>query len=138
VEILVSDIAELDAAAGQILEEAGECRVFLLFGAMGSGKTTLVRALCKQLGVQDEVTSPTFSLVNAYAMPGDGQWAYHMDLYRIERPEELLEIGLEEYLFSGFPCFVEWPELAEGLFPEEVVRLSLEVLPDSSRKIVVL
>jgi len=129
-------VRELDQVARQLLQEAGERRVFLFSGELGSGKTTLIRAVCRQLGVQDEVTSPTFSLVNAYRAE-DG-WVYHMDLYRLEREEELLEIGLEEYLFSGAYCFVEWPHLAEPVLPEGVMRVELHVLPDYSRKIVAL
>jgi tRNA threonylcarbamoyladenosine biosynthesis protein TsaE len=129
-------VRELEQVARQLLQEAGERRVFLFSGELGSGKTTLIRALCRELGVQNEVTSPTFSLVNAYR--AEGGWVYHMDLYRLEGEEELIEIGLEEYLFSGAYCFVEWPQLAAAVLPEGVVRVELRVLPDYSRKIVVL
>lgn len=95
---------------------------------MGSGKTTLIKQLCAELGVEDEVTSPTFSLVNEYQ--GRTEPIYHFDLYRIRSEEELYDIGYEDYFFSGYLCLVEWPEMASGIIPERHVSVKIRVEND--------
>ncbi|WP_224490527.1 tRNA (adenosine(37)-N6)-threonylcarbamoyltransferase complex ATPase subunit type 1 TsaE [Robertkochia flava] len=115
-------IDQLDEACQFILDHA-KSRVILFKGAMGAGKTTLIKSMVKLLGSSDNVTSPTFSLVNEYhTLAGP---VYHFDLYRLEDEEEASEIGLEEYLYSGAWCFVEWPEKAQGLFPEKTALVDI-------------
>ena len=101
---------------------------------MGAGKTTFIKALCAELGVTDEVSSPTFSLVNEYHT-SSGEKIYHFDFYRIENEEEVYDIGYEEYLYSGHRCFIEWPEMIGGLVPEDAVTIRIEETGPMSRKI---
>lgn len=108
--------------------------VVALRGPMGAGKTSFVHALCDVRGVKDAVSSPTFSLVNEYLVPGGGK-IYHVDLYRIRDEEEAMQAGIEDILYSGSVCFVEWPEKAPGIFPPETVEAEIEVNPDMSRTV---
>lgn len=108
-------------------------RKFALYGELGAGKTTLVRAFCRELGVSgDQISSPTFTLVNEY---GPMPIVFHLDLYRIESEEELAEIGLEQYLDGPEYCFVEWPEVAEGWLDESFCRIDLEILLNGHRRL---
>ena len=106
--------------------------VVALYGAMGAGKTSLIKALCKEAGVVGTVSSPSFSLVNKYET-ADGQTIYHFDFYRINRISEAYDLGYEEYFYGGDLCFVEWPETIEELLPPDTVRIRIEVKPDGSR-----
>ncbi len=106
--------------------------LFLLQGDLGAGKTTLIQSMCTFLGVEEPVTSPTFSLVNEYDSPDYGS-VYHMDLYRLEKEEDLVQIGLEEYLDSGNLCFIEWPEVAQGKFDKKLVRIEIAMGSDNIR-----
>jgi tRNA threonylcarbamoyladenosine biosynthesis protein TsaE len=115
---------DLPAIAEKIIKNAGENRLFALYGEMGVGKTTLILQLIKVLNVEDEGSSPTFSIVNEYRTK-KGEAVYHFDLYRIENEEELFDIGYEEYFFSGSYCFIEWPENAGGLLPDDVVQIHI-------------
>lgn len=117
-----SSVADLDPIACQIINLFPGNRVFALYGQMGVGKTTFVKSLCKKIGVQDVVSSPTFSIVNEYS-PGDTQGVYHFDFYRINKLEEVFDMGYEEYFFSGQYCFIEWPEKIETLLPENSIRI---------------
>jgi tRNA threonylcarbamoyladenosine biosynthesis protein TsaE len=121
----VDGTGELPKAAKQIIDFAGETRVFLFDALMGAGKTTLIKELCKALGVKDNMSSPTYSLINQYQ--GNTGPIYHMDLYRAKSPEELMDIGVEEYLDSGNYCFIEWPEHIKGLIPGHYVNISISV-----------
>lgn len=112
----------------------GDHRVVALHGQMGAGKTSFVHALCDVKGVQDAVTSPTFSLVNEY-LDSQGSKIYHLDLYRIRDEEEALQAGIEDILYSGASCFVEWPEKAPGIFPPDTLKAALTVNEDQSRTI---
>lgn len=129
----VSNLTELPQAARQVLEFAGQQRVFLFFGVMGAGKTTLTKAICAEIGVDTAVSSPTFSLVNEYEYPGG--LVYHFDCYRLKSPTEALDFGIEEYLYSGEYCLLEWPEKIEGLWPESYLSISLKEAVDGSRQI---
>ena len=106
--LLINSLHELDDAAQKIIEYAGSQKTFLFYGDMGAGKTTLIKSLCKQLGTNDNVASPTFSIVNEYNAPGRN--IYHFDFYRLKTQTEALDMGFEEYLYSGNYCFIEWPE----------------------------
>ena len=127
-------LSDLPHVARLIVEAARECRVVAFYGQMGSGKTTLIQQVCLQLGVNQEVTSPTFALVYEYA-GRDQHPVYHFDFYRIEDPVEALDFGLEEYLDSGNICLMEWPEMIEDLLPEERLEVRLTVNPDQTRAI---
>jgi tRNA threonylcarbamoyladenosine biosynthesis protein TsaE len=117
---------ELPRVAEKLLEAAGRDRVFVLQGAMGAGKTTLIKELCAQLGVSDPTSSPTFSLVNEYRSK-DGSPVYHFDFYRIKSESEAYDMGFEDYLYSGNYCFIEWPEKIPGLIPQDCVRIEISV-----------
>jgi len=125
--------SELPELAKRLLSEAGARRIFLLDGTLGAGKTTLIKQLCARLGVDpNEVHSPTFALVNEY----EGvETIYHLDLYRLKDLDEAINIGIEDILYSGHYCFIEWPGLIEPMLPDEVIRIKLELAPDSARKI---
>lgn len=124
--ITCAGLHELDAVASRILDLYPQARVFAISGAMGAGKTTFIQALCRNLSVSDTVTSPTFSLVNEYRTSNNTP-VFHFDLYRLRKPEELLDIGYEEYFYSGHYCFVEWPEIAAGLIPDDCLKIYIEV-----------
>lgn len=107
--------------------------VFAFYGAMGAGKTTFVKALCVELGVEDVVNSPTFAIVNEYHSDLLDGPVYHFDFYRIRRLSEAYDMGAEEYFYSGAPCFVEWPELIEELLPAEALAVTITEQPDGTR-----
>lgn len=140
-EILVKNLSEITTAAKEILQTAADRKVFTLTGDLGAGKTTLTQAICRALGVRENVTSPTFSLVNEYSYldkNGQEQLFRHLDLYRLKNLDEALDIGIEDYLEDGQYCFIEWPEIIDPLLPEEVVKINISILRDSSRKIIIL
>ena len=133
-EIHIKNIEDLDRAAGEFLEKIGDNTLVALFAPMGSGKTTFTTAVCRVLGVTDPVGSPTFAIVNEY-MRADGDPMYHFDFYRINKLQEAVEIGLYDYLDSGYLCMMEWPENIEELLPEETLKVHIQVNPDQSRTI---
>jgi tRNA threonylcarbamoyladenosine biosynthesis protein TsaE len=116
---------DLPAAARKIMEDFPQARVFALHGPMGAGKTSLVKAFCQVMGVEDAGASPTFSLVNEYA-DGQGGKVFHFDFYRINRIEEVFDMGYEDYFYSGNFCFLEWPERISELLPEAFVYISIQ------------
>lgn len=120
------DESEFSRAARRILDFAGEHKILAFFGEMGAGKTTLIRFICRELGVSGTVSSPTFSIVNEYRAQG-GRSVYHFDFYRIKKEAEAVEIGLEEYFESGAICLVEWPEKILNLLPHPRVRVDIRV-----------
>jgi tRNA threonylcarbamoyladenosine biosynthesis protein TsaE len=126
---------DIKQAARQFVDGMGENTVFAFYGKMGAGKTTFIKAVCEQLGVDDTVTSPTFAIVNEYEAAG-GRPIYHFDFYRIKKVSEAYDMGCEEYFYSGHPCFIEWPELIEEVLPEETVDVTIEALPDGERRLV--
>lgn len=132
-QIQITSLEDLDRAAGEFLEAIGDNTLVAFYAPMGAGKTTFTTAICKALGVkEDAISSPTFAIVNEYR-GGKGQPIYHFDFYRIERPEEALDIGLYDYLDSGELCLMEWPENIEGLLPEETLKVNIQVNADGSR-----
>ncbi len=116
-----------------------EVKCFAFYAPMGAGKTTFIKALCEELGVEDVITSPTFAIVNEYTSGTDsvlkGMPIFHFDFYRIKKLEELYDMGAEEYMYSGSPCLMEWPEMAEDILPEETIKITITPLPDGSRVI---
>lgn len=133
-KIVITDRSRLRDAARHFLKETAGKRIFAIYGQMGSGKTTFIKAVCHEMGVADTVTSPTFTLINEYRRPGDLP-VYHFDFYRIKNISEALDFGIEEYFDSASPCYMEWPELIEPLLPPETLRLSIKVMDDGSRVI---
>ncbi|HYH56251.1 MAG TPA: tRNA (adenosine(37)-N6)-threonylcarbamoyltransferase complex ATPase subunit type 1 TsaE [Anseongella sp.] len=123
-ELRCSGPEELPSCAGKLLDFAGGERIFLFYGEMGAGKTTFIRAICRQLGVTSPVSSPTFALINEYA--GREGPVYHFDFYRLKNETEAYDIGAEEYFESGHPCLVEWPERVQGLLPPRHIRVEIE------------
>ena len=131
--IQIASLDDLDRAAREFLEQTPDLSIIAFYAPMGAGKTTFTTALCHVLGVRDDaVSSPSFSIVNEYRT-ASGEPLYHFDFYRITKPEEALDIGLYDYLDSGCPCIIEWPENIEDLLPEETLRVSITVNPDNSR-----
>ena len=131
---ICSSLNELAGIAKDILKRVNTPQIFALYGEMGTGKTTLIKEFCASLGVTDTVTSPTFSLVNEYQTTDNGP-IYHFDVYRIEKVEEVMDIGYETYFFSGNYVFIEWPELIKELLPEKYVYIKIRELDDGSREI---
>ncbi len=132
--ITISSLQELDNAAARFLELAGERAVIAFSGEMGAGKTTFIQALCRNLGVNVEVNSPTFSLVNEYFTPV-GNSIFHFDLYRIETPDELFDMGYEEYFYSRSLCLIEWPEKARNLIPDDALWVHIVIGENEARLI---
>ncbi|MBR4644352.1 MAG: tRNA (adenosine(37)-N6)-threonylcarbamoyltransferase complex ATPase subunit type 1 TsaE [Bacteroidaceae bacterium] len=126
---------DIRQAAKQFVEGMDEHTVFAFYGKMGAGKTTFIKAVCEELGVNDTVTSPTFAIVNEYEA-ASGRPIYHFDFYRIKKVSEAYDMGCEEYFYSGHPCFIEWPELIEEVLPEETVNITIEALPDGERRLI--
>jgi tRNA threonylcarbamoyladenosine biosynthesis protein TsaE len=124
VKITLRSEADLGQAARKLLNAFPSGRVFALYGSMGAGKTTFIKALCHELGVGDIVQSPSFAIVNEY-LTGAGESIYHFDFYRVKSISEVFDIGYENYLFSGNYCFLEWPEKVERLLPEGTVRVRI-------------
>ncbi len=129
----VNSVEELETLVPEILDAGKGVSIWLLHGQMGSGKTTLTRALCNFLGTTDNVSSPTFPIVNEYLL-SSGDKLYHFDLYRLQTLREALDIGIEEYLDSGSWCLIEWPGLIESLLPDTYIELEL-LVTDKGRKI---
>ena len=121
----VNNLEELPAAASAFITALNGKKVFLFDAQMGAGKTTFIKELCRTLGVMDNMSSPTYSIVNEYT--GAIDVIYHFDLYRVQSLNECLDIGMEEYLYSGNYCFIEWPEMANSLYPEDAVKVSIRI-----------
>ena len=132
-KIIINTPAAIRDAARTFIADMGKARVFAFYGQRGAGKTTFIKAVCEELGVEDVITSPTFAIVNEYQMTGDGNPIYHFDFYRIRRIEEVYDMGYEDYFYSGALCFIEWPELIEDILPDDAVRISIEQQPDGTR-----
>ena len=132
-ELRIDNIDSIREAARQFVAATGENTVFAFYGKMGAGKTTFIKAVCEELGVEDVITSPTFAIVNEYRSDTTGELIYHFDFYRIKKSEEVYDMGYEDYFYSGALCFIEWPELIEELLPEEAVKVTIEENADGSR-----
>lgn len=135
-EIRIKSIEEIAVAAKEFVAAMGERKVFAFYGKMGAGKTTFIKAVCEELGVEDVINSPTFAIVNEY-VDGQGEPVYHFDFYRIKNQQEVMNLGYEDYVYSGHVCFMEWPELIENLLPDDAVKVTIEEEIDGGRVLVV-
>ena len=135
-EFTIHHLDEIREVARRFLDAMDDRTVFAFRGTMGAGKTTFIKALCEELGVQDVINSPTFAIVNEYGPTDDGRLIYHFDFYRINKPEEAYDFGYEDYIYSDALCFIEWPEKIEELLPPDTVNVYLEEQPDWSRRVV--
>ena len=134
-EIKIQSLESIHEAAREFIAAMGDNTVFALYGKMGAGKTTFVKALCEELGVTDVITSPTFAIVNEYRSDETGELIYHLDFYRIKKLSEVYDMGYEDYVYSGALCFIEWPEKIEDLLPGDVVEVAITESPDGSRTV---
>lgn len=132
-ELRIDSIETIREAAKQFVAALEENTVFAFYGKMGAGKTTFIKAVCEELGVEDVITSPTFAIVNEYRSETSGELIYHFDFYRIKKIEEVYDMGYEDYFYSGALCFIEWPELIEELLPGDAVKVTIEENEDGSR-----
>lgn len=133
-EIRIDNLDNIREAAHRFIAAIGESTVIAFYGKMGAGKTTFIKAVCEELGVDDVITSPTFAIVNEYRGEGIPP-VYHFDFYRIDRIEEAFDFGYEEYFYGGDLCLVEWPEKIESLLPDDAMTVRIEVTGEDSRTI---
>ena len=132
-EIRIDHLDNSRVAAQEFIAHIGDSKVFAFYGKMGAGKTTFVKAICEELGVEDVITSPTFAIINEYTTGQEETAIYHFDFYRIKKLEEVYDMGYEDYFYSGALCFIEWPELIEEILPDDAVRVNIIEQPDGSR-----
>ncbi len=133
---VIFTLDDLEAVAQKLQEITARYQVVAFHGEMGVGKTTLIKAWCKAMGVGDNIASPTFSIINQYRA-NSGKLIYHMDLYRLKDAEEAINSGVEDCLFSGNTCLVEWPEKAPEIFPDKTLHLFIYALNANTRKLVI-
>ena len=143
--IIIKDIEHIREAAREFIEYFHDCfadknavKCFAFYAPMGAGKTTFIKAICEELGSEDVIASPTFAIVNEYTLNSklstlNFQLIYHFDLYRIKKQEELYDIGADDYFYSGSPCFIEWPEMAESALPDETIKITITPQNDGCR-----
>lgn len=134
-EITIQSLDQIQEAAHQFVSLMGDDTVFAFYGKMGAGKTTFIKAVCQELGVTDNVTSPTFAIVNEYRSETTGELIYHFDFYRIKKLEEVYDMGYEDYFYSGAVCFIEWPELIEELLPGNTIKVCIEETEGGARRL---
>ena len=135
IEIKIASLEQLPEVARQFMAQMGDYTVYAFYGEMGAGKTTFINALCKELGVESDVTnSPSFAIINEYRSDTTAELIYHFDCYRLENEAEAQDIGAEDYFDCGALCFIEWPERIEGLLPDDTVRVDIIVNPDDDSR----
>ena len=138
-EIKINSLDSIREAARQFIDGIGQHRVFAFYGSMGAGKTTFVKAICEELGVDDVITSPTFAIINEYALDSDllpdVSSVYHFDFYRIKKLEEVYDMGYEDYFYGNGLCFIEWPEMMEELLPDGATKVQITENPDGTRTV---
>lgn len=134
IKIEIRSLNEINNAAKKLVETFGNQRIFAFYGKMGAGKTTFIKALCEELGSEDNVTSPTFALINEYTT-NSSMLIYHFDFYRIKNIQEAFDLGYDDYFFSGNYCFVEWPEMIEQLLPTDIVEVKITADENEMRTI---
>lgn len=133
--ITIDSTSDLGHAARDFIALMGDNTVFAFYAPMGTGKTTFIKAVCEELGVSDVINSPTFSIINEYRSDQTGELIYHFDCYRLNKIEDALNLGVEDYFDSGSLCFIEWPELLEPILPNDTVHVRIEELEDGKRRL---
>ena len=134
----MASLEQLEEVAYKFMTEMGDYTVFAFYGEMGAGKTTFINELCKQLGVETDITSsPSFAIINEYRSDTTAELIYHFDCYRLENEQEAIDIDAEDYFDSGALCLIEWPERIDALLPDDTVRVDITVNDDESRTIIV-
>ena len=131
-KIKINSLDNIHEAAKQFIKNMGKGNIIAFYGKMGAGKTTCIKAIWEELGVEDVITSPTFAIVNEYTTK-TGEPIYHFDFYRIKKIEEVYDLGYEDYFDSSHLCFLEWPELITDLLPEDTLKVTISVEDDGSR-----
>lgn len=134
-EIRIDNLDNIREAARRFVDAMGESTVIAFYGKMGAGKTTFIKAVCEELGVDDVITSPTFAIVNEYRSADSGELIYHFDFYRIKKLDEVYDMGYEDYFYSGALCLIEWPELIEELLPGDALKVTIVEAGDGSRTV---
>lgn len=134
--LTINSIKEIHKTAEKFIDQIGEKKIFAFNGKMGAGKTTFIKAICEVMGVKETINSPTFSIVNEYEA-ADGRIIYHFDCYRIDKIQEALDLGAEEYLCSGNLCFIEWSENIAPLLPDSLVNVDIEEIENGKRQIII-
>ena len=137
INIIIKKKENIREAAVQFISHIEDNTVFAFKGNMGAGKTTFIKAICEELGVEDVINSPTFSIINEYRSEKTGELIYHFDFYRINKISEAYDMGTEDYFESGALCFIEWPEIIQQLLPENTVFIDIIELPDGSRSLTI-
>lgn len=132
-KISIKSLDSIHEAARKFIKNMGTGHVFAFYGKMGAGKTTFIKAVCEELGVDDVITSPTFAIVNDYTSSKDDSHIFHFDFYRIKKLEEVYDMGYEDYFYSGSLCFIEWPELIEDILPGDAVKVTVTQNEDGGR-----
>ena len=132
-KISIKSLDSIHEAACEFIKNMGTGHVFAFYGKMGAGKTTFIKAVCEELGVDDVITSPTFAIVNDYTSSKDDSHIFHFDFYRIKKLEEVYDMGYEDYFYSGSLCFIEWPELIEDILPGDAVKVTVTQNEDDGR-----
>jgi tRNA threonylcarbamoyladenosine biosynthesis protein TsaE len=130
--IYIENLNAINIAAQNFIKNVKDKKVFAFYGEMGAGKTTFIKAVCENLGVEDMINSPTFSIINEYSTTNEDT-IYHMDCYRIEKESEAMDIGVTDYLYSGNYCFIEWPEKIERLLPDDIVKVKIVEIENGIR-----
>ena len=131
----IESLDKIHEAAKEFIAGMDDRTVFAFYGPMGAGKTTFIKAICEELGVEDVINSPTFAIINEYRSDTTGELIYHFDFYRINKLSEAEDIGTEDYFYSGALCFIEWPEKIDELLPGDVVNVTISENPDGSRTV---
>lgn len=131
-KIKIDSLDNIHVTAKKFIANMGTGKVFAFYGKMGAGKTTFIKAICEELGVNDVITSPTFAIVNEYTADNETP-IYHFDFYRIKKLEEVYDMGYEDYFYSGNLCLLEWPELIEDILPEDVTKVTITEQEDGTR-----
>jgi len=134
-EIRIDSLDNIREPARRLVNAIGDSTVIAFYGKMGAGKTTFIKAVCEELGVDDVITSPTFAIVNEYRSDATGELIYHFDFYRIKKLDEVYDMGYEDYFYSGALCLIEWPELVEELLPGDALKVTIAEQGDGGRTV---
>ncbi len=131
----IPSLDKINQVAREFIRNMGDATVFAFYGNMGAGKTTFIKAICEELGISEGVNSPTFAIVNEYRSDTTGELVYHFDFYRINKIEEVYDLGYEDYFYSGALCFLEWSEKVEELLPPETIMVTIKEVENSARMV---